>query len=124
MTECIVLLLSGDFNEEINDIVLIFAYVAPERSPIYLPANDNGIVILNEKLIRIKSLYPDDHTILAGDLNARTKDYLDLIAQYDLDFIFGDTDYPGDTFNLDRKSKDAYIYNKFQLFLIDFFLRE
>lgn len=37
MTEYIVLLPSGDFNEEINDIVCIFAYVAQERSPIYLP---------------------------------------------------------------------------------------
>lgn len=115
MTECIVLLLSGDFNEEIDDIVLIFAYVAPERSPIYLHENDNEIVILNEKLIGIKSLYPDAHTILAGDLNERTKDYLDLMI-LTLFLVIP-------TINLDRKSKDAYIYNKFGLSLIDF-LRE
>ena len=95
MTECIVLLLNGDFFEVINDIILIFTYVAPERSPIYSPENDDGIVILNEKLTNIKSTYPNAEIILAGDLNARTKDFLDYIPYDDLDFIFGETDYPG-----------------------------
>ena len=119
MTECIVLLLNGDFFEVINDIILIFTYVAPERSPIYSPENDDGIVILNEKLTNIKSSYPNAEIILAGDLNARTKDFLDYIPYDDLDFIFGETDYPGDTLSLDRNSKDANTYNKFGLSLID-----
>ena len=95
MTECIVLLLNGDFFDVINVIILIFTYVAPERSPIYSPENNDGIVILNEKLTNIKSTYPNAEIILAGDLNARTKDFLDYIPYDDLDFIFGETDYPG-----------------------------
>ena len=30
MTECVVLFLSSEFYESINDIVLIFTYIAPE----------------------------------------------------------------------------------------------
>ena len=93
--------------------------MAPERSPIYSTDNDDGIVILNEKLTRIKSDYSNVDIILAGDLNARTQDFLDFIPQDDLDYIFGDTDYPGDTFDLDRKSKDTDTYNNFGLSLID-----
>ena len=101
MSECVVLLLNGVFYEGVHDIVFIFTYVAPERSSIYSHENDDGIVILNEKLANIKSVYPDAEIILAGDLNARTKDFLDYIPHDDIDFIFDDTNYPGDTFNLE-----------------------
>ena len=93
--------------------------MAPERSPIYSSENDDGIIILNEKLTSIRTVYPNAEIIIAGDLNARTKDLLDFIPQDDLDFIFGDTDYPGDTFNLDRNSKDTITYNNFGMSLID-----
>ena len=46
MSECVVLLIDSIFNDGIHDIVLIFTNVAPEKSPIYLPENDDGIVIL------------------------------------------------------------------------------
>ena len=36
-----------------NDIILIFTYIAPERSPIYAPENDNGILLLNEKKLTL-----------------------------------------------------------------------
>lgn len=113
MSECVVLLLSSELYDDINDIVLIFTYVAPERSPIYTNDNNDGINLLNEKLVDIKVLYPNADIIIAGDLNARTKDFLDYIPHDDLDFVFGDTDYPGDTFNLRRNSKDLQTYNKF-----------
>ena len=99
--------------------MLIFTYIAPERSPIYTPENDDGISLLNEKLLEIKSVYPNADIIIAGDLNARTKDFLDFIPYDDLDFVFGETDYPSDTFNVIRKSKDMDTYNKFGLSLID-----
>ena len=44
LTECVVLFLNSEFYESINDIVLIFTCIAPERSPIYTPDNDDGIV--------------------------------------------------------------------------------
>ena len=51
MSECVVLLIDSIFNDALHDIVLIFTYVAPEKSPIYPPENDDGIIILNEKNI-------------------------------------------------------------------------
>ena len=88
MSECVVLLLSSELYDNINDILLILTYVAPARSPIYTTDNDDGINLLNEKLLDIKAAYPN-----AGDLNARTKGFLDYIPYDDLDFDFGDTDY-------------------------------
>ena len=54
------------FYESVNDILLIFTYIAPERSPIYTPENDDGIVLLNEKLLEIRSVYPNADMIVAG----------------------------------------------------------
>ena len=48
LTECVVLFLNSEFYESVNDILLIFTYLAPERSPIYTPENDDGIVLLNK----------------------------------------------------------------------------
>ena len=44
-------------NASINDIVLIFTFIAPERSPIYTPENDDGIILLNENFLEIRSVY-------------------------------------------------------------------
>ena len=40
--------------------------------------------------------YCNIYIVIAGDLNSRTKDFLDFIPYDDLDFVFGETDYPGD----------------------------
>ena len=58
-------------------------------------------------------LYPNAEIIIAGDLNSRTKDFPDFIPDDDLNFIFGETDYPSDHFNLNRKSKDCHTHNRF-----------
>ena len=57
--------------------------------------------------------------IIAWDLNARKKKKFDFIPNDDLDFVFGETDYPSDIFNLNRNTKDLQAYNKFGLSLID-----
>ena len=44
LSECVVLFLNSEFYEFVNDIVLIFTCIASERSPIYTPENDDGIV--------------------------------------------------------------------------------
>ena len=46
-------------------------------------------------------------------------DLLDNISNDDLDLIVGDTDYPTDTFNVDRNSKDINVYNGCELILIN-----
>ena len=73
MSECVILSIDSFFNDGKHAIVLIFTNVAPEKSPIYSPDNDDRIVILNEKNVTIKSVYPEAEIFLAGYLNARTK---------------------------------------------------
>ena len=63
MSECVVLIIDSIFNDGIHDIVLIFTFIAPEKSPIYSPEIDDGIVILNEKIFTIKSVYPKAENI-------------------------------------------------------------
>ena len=118
MTECVVLMLKGEYFDNTHDIIFIFTF-APERSSIYTHENDNGITLLSEKIFDIKVLYPNAEIIIAGDLNSRTKDFPDFIPDDDLNFIFGETDYPSDHFNLNRKSKDCHTHNRFGLSLIE-----
>ena len=43
--------------------------------------------------------YENADLVLAGDLNARTKDFLDYIIDDDVDYIFGENNrYPSDYF--------------------------
>ena len=64
--------------------------------------------------------YPNAELLLAGDFNARTKDYTDFIVDDDADYIFGEhTAYPADNFALPKKSKDADFSNPYGLSLIE-----
>lgn len=78
LSECIVLLLDGQNFVTQNDIILIFTYIAPERSSFYDDPTTNGIELLAEKFLLILSEYPNADLLLAGDLNARTKDFYGL----------------------------------------------
>ena len=101
--EYVILLLSG--TNFVN--VEVFAYVAPERSPIYSSASVDGIEIPGEKIAEITSQYPSTDLLVAGDLNARTKDHFDYIPDDDIQYVFGlETSYPSDSFNKPRKSRD------------------
>ena len=56
---------------------------------------------------------------MAGDFNARTKDYKDLIVEDDIDPIFGENiAYPVDEFSLPRKSKDSDFSNAYSVSLV------
>ena len=50
--ECVVLILDAVVFDRKEDLILIFTYIAPEKSPIYTE-EDNGIVLLNEKFLVI-----------------------------------------------------------------------
>ena len=41
MSECVILLIDSVFNDGMHDIVLVFTFVAPVKSPIYSPENDD-----------------------------------------------------------------------------------
>ena len=55
---------------------------------------------------------------VAGDLNARIGNLQDFIPFDDIDFVFGDTDYPTAPFNIYRQSKDDTC-NRFDMSLIE-----
>ena len=111
------LLMVASFSD-INDIIMI--YVSPEPSTVHDVQNTNGIDILNGKIFDITSAYPHAKILLAGDLNARVRDFCDLIPEDTLDNIFGENiAYSADNFNIPRKSKDCNFYNNFGLAIIE-----
>ena len=119
ISENVILLLDGSFFRNVNDIVLIFAYVSPDKSPIYTDENDNGIEILSTNIEQIVTEYRDAELFLAGDLNSQIKDFADYVIDDDIDYVFGENvPYPKDSFNLKRKSWDD-TYNRFGLSLIE-----
>ena len=115
--ESVVLSFKANIFHRTNDLIMIFTYIAPENSPIYTD-EDNGIKFLNERISEICVQYPTAELFLAGDLNARISTLQDFIPYDDLEFVFGDTDYPTDTFDIQRKSKDE-TYNRFGISLLD-----
>ena len=80
ISENVILLLDGSFFRNVNDIVLILAYVSPDKSPIYTDENDNGIEILSTNVEQIVPEYRDAELFLAGDLNSQTKDLLIMLS--------------------------------------------
>ncbi len=56
---------------------------------------------------------------IAGDCNARCKDLLDYIPDDNLDHIFGNVSYDGDTFDIPRQTKDRIRYNSFGRSLVE-----
>ena len=115
--ECVVLRFGAEMFRRQNDLVMFFTYVAPENSPIYT-TEDNGIIILSEKISDIVLDYPQADIFLSGDLNSRISNFQDFIPNDDLQFVFGDTDYPSDTFNIHRESKDE-TYNRFGTYFVE-----
>ena len=119
-SDCVVLFVDGSKFSDINDIIRIFAFVSPEHSTVYDVQNTNSIDILSGKIFDITSAYPHAEILLAGDLNARVRDFCDFIPEDKLDYIFGENiAYPADNFNIPRKSKDCNFYNNFGLSLIE-----
>lgn len=95
--ECVVLWISNAIGL-MNDVILVFPYVAPENSPIYNDENSNGIDILSHNLSQIEKEINNISFIIAGDLNARVKDFDDFILE-DINYIFfTEAEYPGDWF--------------------------
>lgn len=115
--ECIVLHFNADIFRRTSDLIMVFTYVPPENSPVYTN-EDNGIILLNEQISEISVQYPYAELFLAGDLNSRIGNLQDFIPFDDLHFVFGDTEYPTDMFNINRRSKDETC-NRFGTSLID-----
>ena len=116
LNEC----LTGHDFDRARDIILLFAYVAPEGLPIYTDTEGDGIEILSDKLNDIIVAYPTAELFLVGDFYSRIKYYLDYIPDDNRQYAFGDdTEYLSVYFNLPRNTKDKETYNNFGLSLID-----
>ena len=115
--ETVVLLFKGNIFNRMNDLIMIFTYIAPENSPIYINDED-GMMLLNERISEICLQYPSAELFLAGDLNARISILQDYIPNDDLDFVLGETDYPTDSFDIPRRLKDE-TQNNFGISLLD-----
>ena len=78
----------------------------------------DGVKILENYLITVKAEYPYCHLFIAGDFNARCKTFLDFIPDDNLEQVFGDISYPGDSFEMPRNTKDEHTYNSFRKSLV------
>ena len=104
-----------------SDIIMYFTYISPEGSTKYNNLDEkNGINILQNNFDSIMIDYPDARFILAGDMNARTKDFLDFIPADDVNLIFGEVEYNNSTFDMPRINKDSLRYNTFGRTLVNF----
>lgn len=88
-----------------EDIILLCTYLPPEGSPRYAEET-NGVEILKEKIIELKSLFPNSALVIIGDLNARIGGEQDFILDDSADFVQGGDWYISDTFSTIKESKD------------------
>jgi len=103
----VTLRIDKSFLKDLYDIILVFVYISPEGSSIYNDNDLNGIELLENHLNTVKLDFPDCLLFIAGDFNARTKDYLDFVPDDNLRHIFGNVSYNGDDFSMHRNNKDT-----------------
>ena len=118
---CIILYLRTSIFQGMSDMILYITYVSPEGSNIYINLDEkNGISSLENNVCTIRSQYPACSIFLAGDLNARTKNFIDFIPDDNLQFVFNtDVVYNDDNFHMPRNNRDAERYNLFGRTFVD-----
>ena len=120
--DCIVLHCNFSSLYDVNDLIFHFLCVSPEGSTIYDNVSEpNGILQMQDKFHELKYMYPSAYVVIAGDLNARTKNLIDYIRNDVIFYVFGgDVDYSADSFDMPRNKKDCYRFNNFGKSLTDF----
>ena len=103
--DCVVVLVSMEWTEFKEDVIITCVYVTPKRSPIFETLNTDGIQILNERLMLIMSDFSIAFYIIVDDCNVRIGNLQDVIPNDDLDHVFGENDYPTDEFNSPKCNK-------------------
>ena len=109
--DCAILIIKCDLFNLPNDIAMTFPYVSPEGSSIYDGTDsNNGIEILEDKMLENVMKYPNANLFIAGDLNIRCGNLQDILQDDNVDYIFEeDIEYKSDNFNLNRKSKLQFV---------------
>ena len=76
--------------------------------------------MLANKISEVTSEYSNAEVLIAGDLNARTKDFLDFIPDDNIDHVCDENNmYPGNFFCIPRKSNDLNTYNAYGCSLVE-----
>lgn len=94
---------------QLTNLILVCVYLPPENSTSY-GIETNGVEVLKDKLVDLKSRFPDHMLGVAGDLNARIgveQDYID----DRIDHMIGMDWYEPDNFDIPRQSKDSIVNN-------------
>jgi hypothetical protein len=111
LQDCIFILFAKDMFSTDRDFLFGFVYAPPEGSTVYKDVEErNGIFRLESYITSItESLDEDVYLVCAGDFNARLGNRQDFIVNDDCDYLpyLSDSEYPVDTFNIARKSKDS-----------------
>ena len=116
---CVLLFFKTSTFHNMQNLIICFTYISPEGSMIYNGSDEkDGVKILENYLISVKAEFPNCQLFTAGDFNARCKNFLDFIPDDNLDEIFGDIPYPGDSFEISRNTKGEHTYNLFGKSLI------
>ena len=91
-----------------ENMIWFFVYLPPEGSTSYCQNEPNGVVLLEEELVMIQTLFPDHKLIISGDLNARTRNEADYIIDDSITYLPVDTGYSASCFNKPRNSQDLH----------------
>lgn len=89
-------------------LLLLFTYLPPYGSNGYWNEEVNGILHLEAYVNKIRSLYPGLEMVISGDLNARTQDLPDYIIDDADKYLPVPEFYQSDNFSIPRKSRDLH----------------
>ncbi len=92
-------LLTTVHDTSIGSMLLVSVYLPPKNSTAYDDELE-GISVLKEKLIELKSRFPNHKLLVMGDLNARIGTVQDFLVDDSTDYIDGLDWYAADSFNI------------------------
>ena len=101
----------------VDNLIMMCVYLPPQNSSTYDEETD-GVLILKEKLVELKSKFPEHKLIVLGDLNARIGSMQDILVDADVEHVTGFDWYITDDFDIPRQSKDT-VTNDFGRSLIE-----
>lgn len=101
----------------IGDILLVCTYLPPKNSSAYDEELD-GIAILREKLVDLKSRFINHQLLIVGDLNARVGRENDFLDEDDTEHVPGLEWFLADEFKRPRNARDLVV-NDFGNSLLD-----
>ena len=91
-----------------QEFLYVVTYLPPEGSAVYRGEEENGVILLEDYLIKLRVKYPNHEVLLTGDFNARTQNKPDYIVHEGVNHLPCTDLYKCDDFNIPRCSKDTH----------------